>query len=206
MHPGKERLLIALLVYRQILLGRLVNTSLLARLHPAAPRFSLQAARQPLRELRIVPAQAAQQALRRLCQRPGVLDGTTAGITVSFEGLGSFAAYQQVLRALGALPGVSRLEPRRFVGAATPAEERVQVLLQAQGGSEALGAALGRALLPGLRLQVMPLPGGDLRVLVAPDGALPTGAPEPAAPAGESPGEPPSEAAPAGAAAEKGAP
>ncbi|MFO0573657.1 MAG: hypothetical protein U1A78_06660 [Polyangia bacterium] len=150
--------------------------------------------------------QAAQQALRRLCQRPGVLDGTTAGITVSFEGLGSFAAYQQVLRALGALPGVSRLEPRRFVGAATPAEERVQVLVQSQGGSEALGAALGRALLPGLRLQVMPLPGGDLRVLVAPDGALPTGTPEPAAPAGEAPGEPPSDAATAGPGAEKGAP
>jgi hypothetical protein len=93
---------------------------------------------------------------------------------------------------------VSRLEPRRFVGAATPADERVQILVQSQSGSEALGAALGRALLPGLRLQVMPLPGGDLRVLVASMGALPTEAPEPFAPAGE-PGD-------AAAGADKGTP
>lgn len=134
--------------------------------------------------------QAAQQALRRLSQRPGLLDGSAAGIRVTFEGLGSTAAYQQVLRALGALPGVTRVEPRRFTAAQSPGEERVGILLHTTAGAEALGAALGRTQLPGLRLQVMPLPGGDLRVLVVPDGALPVEAPPAAAEPSELPAAP----------------
>lgn len=130
--------------------------------------------------------QAALIGLRRLTQKPGLLDGAASGVTVSFEGLGSFAAYQQLLRAMGALPGVTRVEPRRFVGAQGAEAERVAVFVHSTAGSEALGAALGRSLVPGLRLSVMPLPGGDLRVLCVAEGALPSELPEqpPAAPEG----------------------
>lgn len=136
--------------------------------------------------------QAALQALRRLLQKPGLLDGAASGVTVSFEGLGSFAAYQQLLRAMGALPGVTRVEPRRFLGAQGAEAEQVAVFVHSTAGSEALGAALGRSLVPGLRLSVMPLPGGDLRVLCVAEGALPSEVPEqqPIAPDGTAPAAP----------------
>lgn len=139
-----------------------------------------------------VTQQAALMGLRRLTQKPGLLDGGASGVTVSFEGLGSFAAYQQLLRAMGALPGVTRVEPRRFVGAQGAEAERVAVFVHSTAGSEALGAALGRSLVPGLRLSVMPLPGGDLRVLCVAEGALPSELPEqqPAAPEGPAPAAP----------------
>lgn len=146
--------------------------------------------------------QAALSGLRRLTQKPGLLDGGASGVTVSFEGLGSFAAYQQLLRAMGVLPGVTRVEPRRFLGAQGAEAERVAVFVHSTAGSEALGAALGRSLVPGLRLSVMPLPGGDLRVLCVAEGALPSELPEqqPAAPDGTAPAapDPASGATPAG--------
>lgn len=145
--------------------------------------------------------QAAQQGLRRLTQKPGLLDGAASGVMVSFEGLHSFAAYQQLLRAMSVLPGVTRVEPRRFVGAQGAEAERVAVFVHSTAGSEALGAALGRSLVPGLRLSVMPLPGGDLRVLCVAEGAL-TSEPEqqPAAPDGTTSAapDPASGAAPGG--------
>lgn len=134
---------------------------------------------------------AALQALQALLARPGVLlGGASAGtgtVTVSIEGLRSHGSYQQLLRVLASLPGVSRVEPRRFF---TPlrrppegtAEPTAGLLLYTATPVETLGAALGRVALSGMRLQVAPQGPAELRVLCAPEGALPTAQPEPDAP------------------------
>lgn len=132
--------------------------------------------------------QAAQAALTRLTARPGALPHGAAGVLMTLEGVGSFGNYQQLLKALGSLPGVSRVEPRRFVGAAGGAgeESKAQVLIQTAATAETLGAALGRAPLGGMRLQVAPIGPTELRVIVASPGALPSpteeGQPEAAEP------------------------
>lgn len=144
----------------------------------AAPGFAAAA------EAAVVEAQqqSAAMALGRLLKRPGVLPYSGSAVLVSILGAGSYANYQQLLRVLGALPGVSRAEPRRFVPASGPgpgaaagtADDLVQVLVHTASGPEALGAALGRTPLSGLRLQVAPQGTGELRVLCAPGSALPT--------------------------------
>ena len=81
------------------------------------------------------------------------------------------------MRVLSALPGVTRLEPRRFLapGRSGAAEgSSVQLLLQTSAPVDSLGATLGRSPLTGLRLQVMPVNEGELRVLSAPEGAVPS--------------------------------
>jgi len=91
--------------------------------------------------------------------------------------VGSFRAYQQLVRVLSALPGVTRLEPRRFLapGRSGAAEgSTVQLLLQTSAPVDSLAATLGRTPLSGLRLQVMPVNEGELRVLCAPEGAVPS--------------------------------
>lgn len=117
--------------------------------------------------------QAAQVGLGRLMARPGALPHGAAGVLLTLEGVGSFGNYQQLLKALGALPGVTRVEPRRFV-AAGGEESKVQVLIQTGATAETLGAALGRAPLGGMRLQVAPIGPTELRVIVAASGALPS--------------------------------
>ena len=125
--------------------------------------------------------QAAQQtaaatALGRLLKRPGVLPYSGSSVLVSILGAGSYANYQQLLRVLGALPGVTRAEPRRFLPApsAAPGDDLIQVAVSTTSSPEARGAALGRTPLSGLRLQIVPQGPGELRVLCAPGSALPT--------------------------------
>lgn len=116
-------------------------------------------------------------ALGQLLKRPGVLPYSGSAVLVSILGAGSYPNYQQLLRVLGALPGVTRAEPRRFVARSGPApaqsDDLVQVLVHTTSSPEALGAALGRTPLSGLRLQVAPQGAGELRVVCAPGGALP---------------------------------
>ena len=60
---------------------------------------------------------AAQKGLTQLLSRPGVLPASGHGVLITLEGLSGFARYQQAVRALAALPGVTQAEPRRFVPA-----------------------------------------------------------------------------------------
>lgn len=130
---------------------------------------------------------AALTALRQLIKRPGSglvgLSRGAAGVMLTLEGVGSYGNYQQLVKAMAALPGVSRVEPRRFFSQpattspppgsaestpAAPVEERqVQVMLHTAATAETIGAALGRAPLGGLRLQVAPLGPSELRVICA---------------------------------------
>jgi hypothetical protein len=129
---------------------------------------------------------AALSGLRQLLKRSGAglsgLSRGAAGVLLTLEGVGSYGNYQQLVKAMAALPGVSRVEPRRFFSqpaAANPAtgseppapsapsaeERQVQVLLHTAASAETIGAAIGRAPLGGLRLQVAPLGPAELRVI-----------------------------------------
>jgi hypothetical protein len=133
---------------------------------------------------------AALLALRQLIKRPGSgLSGLArgaAGVMLTLEGVGSYGNYQQIIKAMAALPGVSRVEPRRFfIQAPPPAagapetsspaveDRQVQVLLHTSASAESIGAALGRAPLGGLRLQVAPLGPAELRVICATASSVP---------------------------------
>lgn len=121
--------------------------------------------------------QAGVAALARVQSRVLPLVRSGSGVVVRIENVGSFRAYQQLVRVLSALPGVTRLEPRRFLapGRSGAAEgSTVQLLLQTSAPVDSLAATLGRTPLSGLRLQVMPVNEGELRVLCAPEGAVPS--------------------------------
>lgn len=143
---------------------------------------------------------AALTALRQLIKRPGAglvgLSRGAAGVLLTLEGVGGYGNYQQLMKAMVALPGVSRVEPRRFftqpaaaspapasadqTPVAAPAEERqVQVMLHTSATAETIGAALGRTPLGGLRLQVAPLGPSELRVICTAASNVPTAADEP---------------------------
>lgn len=124
--------------------------------------------------------QAAISGLQALLKRVGPIVRGGSGVVVRVESLGSFRAYQQLLRVLAALPGVTRVEPRRFYtpGRAAAGEDSVvQFLMQTSASVDTLAANLGRTPLSGLQLQVVPLSEGELRVVCAPDAALPGAAP-----------------------------
>ncbi len=149
----------------------------------------------PAAESAVAGAQqrAAMTALGQLLKRPGVLPYNGSSVLVSILGAGSYPNYQQLLRVLGALPGVTRAEPRRFLAKSgpAPAEDLIQVLVHTTASPEALGAALGRTPLSGLHLQVVPQAVGELKVVCAPGGALPAeGLPEAPAAEGSEPALP----------------
>lgn len=148
---------------------------------------------------------SAATALGLLLKRPGVLPYSGSSVLVSILGAGSYANYQQLLRVLGALPGVLRAEPRRFVPAraagAEASDDLIQVLVHTAASPESLGAALGRTPLSGLRLQVAPQGVGELRVLCAPGSALPPETPpglptDPLPPESSEPAAPPARPSP----------
>jgi hypothetical protein len=131
-------------------------------------------------------AQTAQQtasgnALEKLLKRPGVLPYSGSSVLVSILGAGGYANYQQLLRVLAALPGVSQAEPRRFLPAtgagAGQTDDLMQVLLHTASSPQTLGAALARTPLSGLSLQVAPQGPAELRVVCAPGSALPAEGP-----------------------------
>src|SRR6201999_586560 len=70
---------------------------------------------------------AALSGLSRLLQRPGALRRATPGVLLNLESVGSYSNYQQLWKALWALPGVSKVEPQRFLlPAGGAAEEQVR--------------------------------------------------------------------------------
>jgi len=122
---------------------------------------------------------AALSALQQLIKRPGALHHGAPGVLLELEGINGYGDYQRLLKLLWALPGVSRVEPRRFfVQPASPgaasSEQRVQVLLHTAASAETVGAALGRAPLEGLRLQVAPVGPAELRVICTAASNLPS--------------------------------
>ena len=124
---------------------------------------------------------AAQKGLTQLLSRPGVLPASGHGVLITLEGLSGFARYQQAVRALAALPGVTQAEPRRFVPATDKGPPQQQILLHTSVSAESLGALLGRTPLAGLQAQVMPQPGNALRVLLVETNELPVALPPPPA-------------------------
>ena len=131
---------------------------------------------------------AALSGLKRLLERPalGLLANEAAGVLLTLEGVVSYGNYQQLLKTLSALPGVSRVEPRRFwppalSGSSGPApgpnsasqDGMIEVLVHTSASAETIGAALGRTPLRGMRLQVAPMGPAALRVLCIAASALP---------------------------------
>lgn len=121
---------------------------------------------------RRLAGQAALAALLPRLGAPGSTE-TTTGVAVSLDGVGSYGDYQRLLKVMAAMPGVTRVEPRSFIGGAQGM--RVEVQLVTGSPANVLGASLGRTPIPGLRLQVMPEGSGKLQLLVAPEAALPGG-------------------------------
>ena len=105
------------------------------------------------------------------------------------QGQGQLRRFLQIFAARSTFSRMSAAIPSGTIRS-IESSERVAVFVHSTAGSEALGAALGRSLVPGLRLSVMPLPGGDLRVLCVTEGALPSEPEQSAAPDGTTPAAP----------------
>lgn len=123
--------------------------------------------------------QAALSGLGALLSRSGPLFRGSPTVLVRVENLGSFRAYQQLALVLSSLPGVTRVEPRRFYIPARgeQSEDSVaQLVLQTSASVESLGATLGRTPIPGLRVQVVPVHAGELRVVCVASDAVPSAA------------------------------
>ena len=137
-----------------------------------SPNEAEQAARR-------LAGQAAFSAFSAFWPRLGAPGSTemATGVAVSLDGVASYGDYQRLLKVMGAMPGVSRVEPRSFV--AGPQGMRVEAQLWTGSPASVLGASLLRTPIPGLRLQVTPEGPGKLLLLLAPEAALP-GSPGPA--------------------------
>jgi hypothetical protein len=108
----------------------------------------------------VAPEQAATAAARAsvveaargieaaLAQRWPADAGPAGGVTVRVTGLSRWVEYVAVTRALGALPGVATVEPRRFV------RGEVDLVVHTASGAAQLAAHLLRVPPPGVRLGV----------------------------------------------------
>lgn len=107
------------------------------------------------------------------------------GVTVTLAGVETYARYQQLLRMLAALPGVSAAEPQRFGPGPT-----LTLHLRTAADAEAVAAALRRTPLSEARLEATARDPHHLLVTLraeAPPPAAPSPLPPPPEPAQEAP-------------------
>ncbi len=122
-------------------------------------------------------AQLGRPLLSRLAERNGLLGRVGGGVLLIATGLRSPQVMNKLWKALLALPGVSRVEPRRFL-VADGADEQVHFQLTTTTAPETLGTALYRTPIAGLRVQVVPLGPSTLRLDCVPAQELPSATPD----------------------------
>jgi len=122
--------------------------------------------------------------LGRLAERSGLLGRPGGGVLLIATGLRSPSVMSKLWKALLALPGVRRVEPRRFL-VAEGGDEQVHFQLTTTTNPETLGTALYRTPIAGLRVQVVPLGPSTLRLDCVSAQDLPSA--EPAAPEAATP-------------------
>lgn len=118
-------------------------------------------------------AQLGRPLLSRLAERNGLLGRVGGGVLLIATGLRSPQVMNKLWKALLALPGVSRVEPRRFL-VSDGADEQVHFQLTTTTSSETLGTALYRTPIAGLRVQVVPLGPSTVRLDCVPAQELPS--------------------------------
>ena len=111
--------------------------------------------------------------LTKLAERTGLLGRPGGGVLLLATGLRTAAVMNKLWKALLALPGVSRVEPRRIV-LSDGGDEQVHFQLMTQTSTETLGTALYRTPVAGLRMQVVPLGPSALRLDCVPAQDLPS--------------------------------
>jgi hypothetical protein len=94
--------------------------------------------------------------------------GVTAsgGVSVRIGGIGRYADYQAVVRAIQGLPGVAAVEPRRFV------RGEANLLVRTASAAGQLAAGLTRVPPQGVRVSVTTGPEGVLNVEITGEGAV----------------------------------
>ena len=97
---------------------------------------------------RAAVVEAARTVDPILAQRFSVASGPSGGVLVRVTGMSRWAEYVALTRALGALPGVAAVEPRRFL------RGEVQLLVRTASAAAQLAAHLNRVPPPGLRVGV----------------------------------------------------
>jgi hypothetical protein len=122
---------------------------------------------------------AARAALSRVL--PALLgrlpEPGAEGVTVTVDGVESYARYQQLLRTLAALPGITAAEPQRFGPGPAPT---ATLLLRTSADAEAVAAALRRTPVSEARLEATPKGPHQLLVTLraeAPPAATPSALP-----------------------------
>ncbi len=122
-------------------------------------------------------AQLGRPLLSRLAERSGLLGRVGGGVLLIATGLRSPQVMNKLWKALLALPGVSRVEPRRFL-VLDGVDEQVHFQLTTTTNSETLGTALYRTPIAGLRVQVVPLGPSTVRLDCVPAQELPSATPD----------------------------
>ncbi|MFO0653619.1 MAG: hypothetical protein U0787_00905 [Polyangia bacterium] len=117
--------------------------------------------------------QVGRPLLTKLAERTGLLGRPGGGVLLLATGLRTAAVMNKLWKALLALPGVSRVEPRRIVFS-DGGDEQVHFQLMTQTSTETLGTALYRTPVAGLRMQVVPLGPSALRLDCVPAQDLPS--------------------------------
>ncbi len=121
-------------------------------------------------------SQIGRPLLAKLAERTGLFGRPGGGVLLVATGLRSVTVMNKLWKALLALPGVSRVEPRRIVLSDT-GDEQVHFQLATQTSTETLGTALYRTPVAGLRVQVVPLGPSALRLDCVPAQDLPSAEP-----------------------------
>ncbi len=120
--------------------------------------------------------QVGRPLLGKLAERTGLFGRPGGGVLLVATGLRSVTVMNKLWKALLALPGVSRVEPRRIV-LSESGDEQVHFQLYTQTSTETLGTALYRTPVAGLRVQVVPLSRSALRLDCVPAQDLPSAEP-----------------------------